>query len=484
MRPLLAVSLESAIRTAVLPALLLFAASATAQTTVDQALEDDLKGGRWSVSVRALDGTPFLSVNADRRVVPASTLKLVTTATALHLFGDFSNAGWPLGTALHIIDGPTADFPTLVLRGNGDATLSDGQNCDSSCLVQLVQAVQARGITDIQNIEVDDSLFEEPRWPAGWAQDDLRFAYGTAISALSVNDGVAEATIAPGPAIGSPPVLEWDSVPAFSIDLTKAQTSSYGFDLDYFKRPGASTGEIAGTIGRTAGRVDLKFGLDDPSLYAGQLFSERLRQAGIEMHGTVLRRETVSPIEARTPPPQLIYRHASPDPRKMLQEILHESNNVHAEVLLHHISLTFRDRTTDAGLKLMAHILMEAGAEEDDFDLFDGSGLSFYNRITPEAMSGLLVWASDQTWFESWENLLADNGEDGTLEYRLTNGLPEGAVRAKSGSVFGADGLAGYFQAASGREYTFAIYINDSAMTHPAARSRIDSLLRTLIATY
>lgn len=457
--------------------------TASSQSLIDETLLADIEGGRWGVSVRKLDGAPVATVNAGQRFSPASTMKLVTTAAALHFLGDFSNGGWPRGTSVHLKQAIDAAYPTIILKGAGDATLSDDDTCQASCLRELALAVKAQGISQVQDIEVDDRLFERPHWPAGWAQEDLRFAFGTAVSALTVNDASALATIEPGPAIGSAPILSWKSVAAFSVNTSSAETTHYGFDLEFFKRPGSNWGEVSGTIGRNAGRVPLKFGLDDPSIYAGKLFRERLAETGITVHGRILRSDASPETATSGFQPQLIARQMPPPPRLTLEEILKESNNVHSEILLHHLSLTLGDRTTEAGRGLLAHLLVEAGAHEQDFNIEDGSGLSFYNRITPHAMTGLLSWASGQPWFDDWSGLFAMNGSNGTLEYRLSRGVPGGAVRAKSGTMFGADALAGYFRANSGREYAFAIFLNDSALSHAAARGRIDTLLRSMIET-
>ena len=98
-------------------------------------------------------------------------------------------------------------------------------------------------------------------------------------------------------------------------------------------------------------------------------------------------------------------------------------------------------------------------------------------------MTRFLVWAGQQPWFDTWSPLIAENGKDGTLEYRLSRGVRDGAVQAKSGTMFGVNGLAGYFLANSGREYAFTIFLNDSAMSHAEARGRIDAVLRSMIET-
>lgn len=468
-------------------ALLLVASGAIGQDSVPPriAAEDlplaDLQGGRWGVSVKTLDGEPVVEVNAGQRFVPASTLKLVTTAAAFHFLGEPGNAGWPQGTALLLQPDPASSVPDLVLVGSGDPTLSSAPDCRESCLADLADAAAAAGLQEVGEILVDDTLFRTPYWPQGWGHDDLAFGYGTAISALSVDAGVARARISPNQNIGAPPVLAWESPPPFHLDVATASTSDGGFDLELDKAPGSAAGTIEGTIGRNSSTVPLEFGVADPALQAGRVLGRLLRARGIRVQGNVLRQSAADAAGRRGVPASLITRLDTPDAEHMLEEILHESSNFHSEVLLQHLSLTFADPTPKSGLKLMAHLLMEAGAEDYEVALADGSGLSYYNRISPDAMTDLLSFADDQPWYENWASMLASNGGDGTLEWRLTSPALRGRISAKSGTVFGADGLAGYFRARSGKSYVFAIYINDSALNHPAARARIDAMLETLI---
>lgn len=452
-----------------------------AQVSAEELPLTDLKGGRWGVSVKTLAGTPVVEVNARQRFVPASTLKLVTTAAAFHFLGEPENAGWPEGTALYLQPNPASSVPDLILVGSGDPTLSSADDCRTSCLARLADAAAEAGLDAVGEILVDDSLFRTPYWPQGWGHDDLAFGYGTAISALSVDGGVARARISPNQNMGAPPLLAWESPPPFHLNVATASTSDEGFDLELDKAPGSSTGRIEGTIGQNSSTVPLEFGVDDPALQAARVLARLLKDRGLDVRGGIVRQSAADAAGRRGVSATLLARLDTPDAEDMLEAILHESSNFHSEVLLHHLSLTFADTTPKSGIKLMAHLLMEAGAADHEVALADGSGLSYYNRLSPGAMTDLLSFADDQPWYVEWVALLASNGGDGTLEWRLVSPALRGRIRAKSGTVFGADGLAGYVTARSGETYAFAIYINDSGLSHPAARTRIDALLEALI---
>lgn len=469
-------------------ALFLVALPAAAQKLPDDAVTlPDLEGGQWGVSVMSMDGEDVFSASADQRFAPASTLKLVTTITAMTELGDFETGSWPRGTEMAIVDSPLLNMPTLILRGSGDPSLSASGNCKTNCLQQIADAVVERGITDIDTLDIDDSLFLPPNWPTGWTHEDFRFGFATAISALSVDGGVARARLTPGNRRGRPPEVTWDWAPVFNINTAEAETvSTRQFSLDLVRRPGASEAFLVGKLPLASPPVHLKFGLDDPSLYAGEVLKAMLEQRGVTVHGSVVRSDISYETEAvpeaetnRVPPDFALPAPAATD---LLEEILHESNNFYTEVLLHHISLTEGDRSQAAGIDLMEGVMKAAGAADRDYNFADGSGLSVYDRITPAAMTKLLVWASRQPWFETWSEQLSRGGEDGTLQYRFQRLGRADRLRAKTGSLTGVGALAGYFETSDGTPYAFAIFANDTSLSSSRTRARLDELLEDIIA--
>ena len=458
--------------------------AAAQQIAIDEIELPDLEGGRWGVSVVSLDGTEVFSAAADQRFAPASTLKLVTSAAAFRLLGDFDSGRWPGGTSARLEATADSVHPNIVLIGAGDPTLSASSRCSSNCLQALADAVVESGVTQLNAVDVDDSLFQPPHWPSGWTHEDFRFGYATSISALSVDGGVARARLTPGSRRGLPPEVTWNWVPFFQINTDEAETvSTRQFSVDLIRRPGAEEAYLLGRLPLASPPVHLQFGLDDPSLYAGEVLKAMLEERGVTVHSPVFRGRTVHELVADSDPTGPLPDFVLPgsDPALLLEEVLHESNNFYTEVLLHHISLTARDRSQDAGLELMGDMLVDAGASRSEFSLADGSGLSVYNRLTPSAMTDLLVWASRQSWFDTWYGHLSQAGVDGTLRYRFTELGREDRFRAKTGSLTGTGSLAGYFEARDGTRYAFAVFANDSSLRSSATRRRIDELLQDVI---
>jgi D-alanyl-D-alanine carboxypeptidase/D-alanyl-D-alanine-endopeptidase (penicillin-binding protein 4) len=446
----------------------------------------DLEGGRWGVSIMSLDGEEIYSVASDQRFAPASTLKLITTLAAFDTLGGFESGDWPGGTSISIVDSPLSDRKTVILRGSGDPTLSSSSSCEDNCLWQIADAIEGMGLTEIETIDVDDSLFLPPHWPMGWSHEDFRFGYATAISALSVDDGVARARLTPGNRKGQAPGVDWDWAPAFQIVTAEAETvSTRQFSLDLVRRPGARQAFLVGKLPLASPPVSLKFGLDDPGLYAGKVLKSMLENRGITVHGPVVRSsisyESELDEDAGTSQPIADFRLAGPDIEDMLEDVLHRSNNFYTEVLLHHVSLTEADRSQAAGIDLMEGVMIKAGSSDQAFNFADGSGLSVYDRMTPASMTKALVWASKQAWYPVWSGLLSRGGSNGTLQYRFRELGGADRLRAKTGSLTGTGALAGFFESDNGTTYAFVIFANDSSLSSSVTRRRLDELLSDII---
>ena len=121
----------------------------------------------------------------------------------------------------------------------------------------------------------------------------------------------------------------------------------------------------------------------------------------------------------------------------------------------------------------------EVGVVPSDISARDGSGLSFYNLITPRAIVRILTEMRQMPWGEQYRDAMAEPGEDGsTLQNRLA-GL-EGRVFAKTGTISNVNSLSGYLLRDDGQEIVFAILSNGSGMPASRVRRSIDEIVRAL----
>jgi len=158
------------------------------------------------------------------------------------------------------------------------------------------------------------------------------------------------------------------------------------------------------------------------------------------------------------------------------------SQNLHAEILLR---LLGREKgtagTVQAGLEVLRGFLNNAGISSDEYDFFDGSGLSRQNLATPHAIVQLLQYASTQPWGAELRDSLPVAGSDGSLADRFKDLNPAAHIYGKTGSLGGVKSLAGYAVTTKGRQIVFSIVSNNLSVQPKRVTDVIDSMIEAAV---
>jgi D-alanyl-D-alanine carboxypeptidase/D-alanyl-D-alanine-endopeptidase (penicillin-binding protein 4) len=208
-----------------------------------------------------------------------------------------------------------------------------------------------------------------------------------------------------------------------------------------------------------------------PALAAATAFRDALRKAGIAVDGPV--RTAVAEEWS-----ELLGSVLSPTLGAMVRFMDRESDNFTAEMLLKQLGLTELDRgTSAAGATVVMQTLAAAGVPMTGVRIVDGSGLSRLDRLTANALGGLLkvAWA-DPVVRPALLSALPVAGVNGTLQHRLLKPPARGRVLAKTGTTDTASSLSGYV---SGR-YAFAVVQNGYPLSYWWARRAQDRFAQIL----
>lgn len=455
----------------------------------------DQTGIRWGLVVAKMDGTELITLRADDRFTPASNTKIVTTMASYHHLERLSAPPLNPGTQVILHSGDETNPPDLILKGGGDAMLTDRPDCEAYCLSDLADAVAATGLTEIGQVIGDDTLFAFERWGPGWSVEDLQFYYGTAVSALSINNNLVWIDIQPGAAPGDPVSATWQAGDTYFAITNEVITSSADTDrsLRVQRHPGAERVRVYGTVPAGSERLSFGLAIDDPAEFTTIRFKHLLEARGITVgevrtqhRPLTLADEVPEADEARA----VLVAHPAIETMNVLatlpasplteslKRISKDSENLHAEIALRRLGRLDGTGSHAFGVDALRRFLETAGITEQGITLHGGSGMSIYNRISPRAMVKLLAFAAKQTWFEAW---LADQpigGVDGSLERRFKGTALEGKIFAKTGTLNGANALTGVMIAASGERLLFSIIANDRP---PATRSAIAEMDAALV---
>jgi D-alanyl-D-alanine carboxypeptidase/D-alanyl-D-alanine-endopeptidase (penicillin-binding protein 4) len=156
-----------------------------------------------------------------------------------------------------------------------------------------------------------------------------------------------------------------------------------------------------------------------------------------------------------------LFEVTSPPLREILRYLEKPSQNQIAEVLLHTIGL---ERTgvgsADSGAAVVSRQLIAWGVEHDGFVVYDGSGLSRHDLVSPETIVRTLVAIQRDTAFQVFYDALPVAGVDGTLRTRMAGTRAAGNMHAKTGTLQFVRSLSGYVTDADGDRLVFSVLHN------------------------
>lgn len=459
------------------------------QADLDALLKNkDVASAHIGVCILSTETGEFLyRVNDGKAFVPASLVKLLTTAAALELLG----AEFRFTTRVYL-DGRIrqgGDFDgTIIIRGSGDPTWSESfGNSPDSAFARWIAALDSLGITTIKgNIIADDSYFDTIRYGHGWMWDDLGMPYCSPISALAAHDNCLRIRVRAGNTVGEAAHVSLVRGSGFVRITSDITTVASDQQIEIIPLRDMSTGtiELHGSIalqnGGTATGVELDVPVDNPPTYVAALFRDALERRGIRMRGSVLSAaEWGEPIQYSRLP--VLAEYTSIPLRDILAVMNRTSHNLCAEMLLKTIGKeSSGNGSAEAGIEYIRTVLQRNGLPSDDLVLSDGSGLSRLNLCTPNLMARLL-W---QLWRSPWRNAvvasLARPGESGTLRTRLVGTIAEKAVAAKTGTLENVSNLAGYVTTRDGEVLCVVVMVNHLLVPDSIARNLQDLLCMRL----
>lgn len=217
----------------------------------------------------------------------------------------------------------------------------------------------------------------------------------------------------------------------------------------------------------------------DPSRAAHGAFVSLLSKYGITVSKSA--RRSTAPAGA-----QEIARVESAPVYALVERALTLSDNDLSEALARHVAIKEGEPASfDGGARAVAKVLARLGAGKGVL-VFDGSGLSPRNRITPEALARLVAVAASPAnpGLNPIVSGMPIAGFSGTLGHRFDKTRSAyGLVRAKTGTLDGVNTLAGMTTTRAGRLVTFAFMADDVPPGWGKAEAALDRLAAVVAAS-
>jgi D-alanyl-D-alanine carboxypeptidase len=315
----------------------------------------------------------------------------------------------------------------------------------------------------------------------------------------------APIVVVPVVPVPGPTLAEWTpNVDYYTMDngmtmAPKDKTAQPGID----RRPGSMQVRAWGTV--PDGGFHTVLAVEDPAEFTAAAFKQALLSHGITVIGGAVSQhryptgtgnfaeERAEPLKlSRSELPTVV---APLEDRGLLASYVSVpvvqdvtltnkvSQNLHAELLLRLLGKVYgTDGSFEQGTRVVRQFLVSAGVDDNDFFLYDGSGMSMYDRIAPRACTQLLSYASRQPWGAAWRKTLPVAGVDGTLAERFKHSPLKGRLWAKTGTLNETNALSGYLTAASGKTLAFSILVNGHRPGSEAELQAIDRIAEAIAA--
>ncbi len=420
--------------------------------------------GKTAIHIIDLDtGRELGEFNSNELMIPASNMKLLSSGAALMVLGE----NFDFRTSIEILSSNNRN--TMIIRGSGDPALGDAaifedehQVLTHEALFDAVyKALKDRGIDSLDEIIVDDRVFDRNWAHPDWPTDQLNRWYCAEVGGLNFQTNVINMYPIPG-SLGGTPLLEMQpDLPWIDVRV-KAKTITKGRDSAWVARP--TPANKFTLYGNVRGKTEIPVSVHEPSLYAGSVFAQALKERGLTINTDRYAVDAVrlaGPEDSWDSTPVAVVTTPISD---VLNRTNTDSYNLYAEALIKRIG---HEITGDPGswengasvIRLLLSQHVSATAAQNTI-IADGSGMSRENKVTPKTLT---KWLNILSHHESWDTFadsLATPG-NGTLKRRFTDTNLSSNLKAKSGYLNGVYALSGVLEHNSGRRIAFSIILNN-----------------------
>ncbi|WP_319502417.1 D-alanyl-D-alanine carboxypeptidase/D-alanyl-D-alanine-endopeptidase [uncultured Draconibacterium sp.] len=465
--------------------LLIFSGQILAQnsfkSTVETLLQqEDYKNASVGINVVDLNsGETVYSLEPEKLLVPASTMKMITSGTALEILG----ADYRFKTKISFtgkIDKDGALDGDLVLIGGADPALGSEYFQDHyfEFLKNWAKQVKASGIKKVNgNLILDGGIYDTERIPDSWVWGDIGNYYGAGPNAFTVFDNMYRITFSSPKKEGKLTKVTqiYPKIDGLQI-VNEVLSADNNSDNAYvFGGPFDKNRVIRGTIPRNRKAFTIKASVPDPAEVLADAFLQNLLSEGVFVEGETRFGKNVSNKTT------LIFTQESPTLAEIAQVLNYESVNLFAEHFLKQIAVDKNGlgNRNDA-IDLVKAYWEEQGLSMENIFMEDGSGLSHFNAVSPAFFTRFLTqMASNDAFVES----LPVAGK-GTFKRFGTEKLPGKTLQAKSGSMTRVRCYSGYLTTDNGNKLVFSFMFNHFGGSHTALIKEIEQLFIQLKENY
>ncbi|WP_017294176.1 D-alanyl-D-alanine carboxypeptidase/D-alanyl-D-alanine endopeptidase [Geminocystis herdmanii] len=425
----------------------------------------------WGVVIENLkDNQVLYQVNENKFFIPASNIKLLTTASILWKLGaDFS-----INTPVYIVRESTNtnvsqnSIDSLIIEGKGDPTFSQQQ------LNIIAEKLKEEGIKEVNNLVLMDGYLSQPTTNYTWEFEDIYFYFAVPVNSLILNNNTVNFTLNHGN-INQQPSLQWsDELAGKQIRVENnvyTRDENTEFNITILPLLAHSSLRMTGDFPLNKQSNTWRLAIPNPAQYFQESLIKTLNNYDIKVKNS----QIINYGEKLDKNKQFLLEIDSPPLSELIKTTNQDSNNLYAEVLLKYLA-----DSSASEWENLAKITKELGISEDNYKIKDGSGLSRHNLITPVSLVTILKVMNNSQYKEIFYNSLAVAGENGTLKNRFVNTNIANNLSGKTGTLTGVASLSGYLKTPHYDNLAFTIIVNQSIANSTTLRNSIDQIVLLL----
>ena len=401
------------------------------------------------IIIEPRSGERIFEYNENLPLVPASNVKLITSFAALKF----------LGPQFEFVTVAAISGKNLVIIGSGDPLLGlvDVNNSDSNnpggFISDIIRALKEKNITEIEDIVIDSSVFDDVRTHPNWPKEQLNRPYACEVSGLNYNANCVKISAFQK---DGQIILTTEPQTSYLTLVNKVQPVSKGDSAIGSYRTDKENVIIV--YGKYKQAASFDVAIERPAAFFGALLAENLDKAGIKTSGHL----TVASVNPEKL--QILVEHRT-GIIEVLKQCNKESFQLAAECLFKTLGAKRitggKAGSWQGGQKVLTDYLASLGADEEWFYIDDGSGLSGQNKLTAGLIARVLADAYSNDLWPVFKNTLAVGGIDGTLKKYFYQNKYRGKIFAKTGYINSVRALSGVCTTGQ-REYLFSILTNDA----------------------
>lgn len=456
-----------------------------AQKTEELSSSSAVKNGRFSFYAKNLEtGEVIIEKDKNRRMSPASTLKLLTTYAAMDILGVDHRFTTKIGYAGELDENGLL-IGDIVVQAGGDPALGaddfmNDYGNGAPIERQVAIAIKQAGISSIEGrIIIDETIYEGIDVPDEWTWQDMGNYYAAGAHALTFKENMFKVDFRSSSKPGVLTEIEniTPSIPDLDIKNHVESASIRSDQAFFYSSPDSDILKMYGKIPVNQKQFEVKGAMPNPALVFRQAIKKQLVNSGIQI------------MERNLPRPDVLIwqrdvfeliRFESPPLEKLIAYTNMKSNNLYAEHFLRQIGKRKKgEGSYGKGIEAIIEWCNSKNIDTKGLRIKDGSGLSRANSVCARLFVELLTSLFAEDYYHTFRDGLPIAGRSGSMR-RVGQGSPiEGKVFAKTGYIEDARAYSGFLEL-DDQTIVFSIMANDYELSASQMRNKMAELIGLL----